>query len=671
MINLIILGRHMRHLHNLSYVALGIAFAVACGGGDKFSSKDTNSAGGTASGTGGTGGSSGSNGATDGGVTDASTGGAPAEASTGGAGTGGGATMDANTGGGTVTTDSGVVVDSGGTVVMEVGPLCNDADNDGFTTCEGDCDDSDPTSYPGGVEICGDNADNDCNMVADDTCNGFGTFVSALTGDDSNPGTQTMPVRTIAAGIQRALTIGGGPDVYVAQGQYDEKVTLQEDVSLLGGYDCAAQPCTWTRDINANTSEIVDTDVEGVLAGHQISRVTIVDGFTIQGMDTAGSSTAPGTAAMTLLGGAPTITRNTITGGALTAGSDPYDRAVGIAVLTQAGASTQGPLIDSNNIKGGQSANGSVGVLFDARPSVTGFTYGVVTRNVIRGGDARSTYGVMAWTSDASVLVEQNDIAGGASAATTEAASWGIQVGGAMTISKNRINIPGNSSASCTTVTNWCGGITSESSTTTITNNVIFGANSFWSAGVSLEETERPAGNVILNANYIDGGGTAGTLDISAAVRLRIGACNTCGFVGRIGNVRNNVLAGGTGANRSGVLEDPASGKQEHPAALENNLFFLTAGTGAALYRYNDGTTATATKLTTIDQVNALGNLIQGLPASNNQADDPKVDSTFHLTSGSPCIDKGISTEAPPDDFDGDARPQNNEFDIGPDESVN
>jgi hypothetical protein len=37
-----------------------------------------------------------------------------------------------------------------------------DADGDGFTVCEGDCDDDDNTVYPGAPELC-DGEDNDCD----------------------------------------------------------------------------------------------------------------------------------------------------------------------------------------------------------------------------------------------------------------------------------------------------------------------------------------------------------------------------------------------------------------------------------------------------------------------------------------------------------------------------
>ena len=51
-------------------------------------------------------------------------------------------------------------------------PICTDNDSDGFAIEGGDCgqidcNDSDPLSYPGGSEYCGDGADNDCNGRTD------------------------------------------------------------------------------------------------------------------------------------------------------------------------------------------------------------------------------------------------------------------------------------------------------------------------------------------------------------------------------------------------------------------------------------------------------------------------------------------------------------------------
>ena len=55
--------------------------------------------------------------------------------------------------------------------------------------------------------------------------------------------------------------------------------------------------------------------------------------------------------------------------------------------------------------------------------------------------------------------------------------------------------------------------------------------------------------------------------------------------------------------------------------------------------------------------------------AQGNLSGDPLLDATFHLGAGSPCIDKGVVTEAPARDIVGLARPHGVAMDIGPDEA--
>ena len=53
-------------------------------------------------------------------------------------------------------------------------PSATDADGDGFAASS-DCDDDDPTTYPGATELC-DQVDNDCNTVVDDVGEGQGAL---------------------------------------------------------------------------------------------------------------------------------------------------------------------------------------------------------------------------------------------------------------------------------------------------------------------------------------------------------------------------------------------------------------------------------------------------------------------------------------------------------------
>lgn len=70
-------------------------------------------------------------------------------------------------------------------------PICTDLDSDGVSTCEGDCDDADPTVHFGAIEIC-DNQDNNCDAVRDPAeCTGDfdGDGYSGIQGDcnDADP----------------------------------------------------------------------------------------------------------------------------------------------------------------------------------------------------------------------------------------------------------------------------------------------------------------------------------------------------------------------------------------------------------------------------------------------------------------------------------------------------
>ena len=79
-----------------------------------------------------------------------------------------------------------------------------DVDGDGYSTCEGDCDDNSPAVHPGAAPLCDGNLDNDCNGIADpneadadndgDTvcdgdCNDFNAALESL--DDDGDGYST------------------------------------------------------------------------------------------------------------------------------------------------------------------------------------------------------------------------------------------------------------------------------------------------------------------------------------------------------------------------------------------------------------------------------------------------------------------------------------------------
>jgi hypothetical protein len=617
------------HAGEALFVSLLVAGATASCGGDNFS----------ADGNGSTGGS-----------------GAVGIGGTGNVGTGG--------------TSSGGLTGVGGT--GGVNPDCPDEDGDGVTSCDLDCDDSDPNNFPGNYEICGDLLDNTCDMTADEGCQGLGTFVSANLGVDpddtspGNPGTREAPVATIGQGIANAVLIraatGNPVTVYVAEGHYLEQVGLIEGISLSGGYQCNSGSCNWQHDPSRYDSAILARDHLGVVADSFITRATRVDGFRLMGQDGVGM--APGRAAITLQGGSPTLKGNRIFAPTVTSGDYTSGNSRGIAITGNM-VDPEGALIEANEINigniYGQAPIASHAIVFET----PGTPNATVRRNILRGGQGRYSAGIAAWSSGATTRIEGNTI----SAAVGEYDSWGIVVASQAVIDGNFINTDA-AGAGCPP-TNWCGGIRSESGTATIVNNVILGLPAVAkSAGVFLGELERPAGTIILNSNYIDGAGQFGTATLSAAVVVYIGPCTTCGFTGLVGKIRNNILVGGAAASRFGVYEDPSAGTSQHPVALENNLFYVdsSGGGSATLYRFING--STVTPFTSIDTMTAtLRTQVPSSTIGNNIQGFPNLDETYHLLEGSPAIDKATATEAPPNDFDGEERPYGFAGDIGPDET--
>src|SRR5262245_35641640 len=110
-----------------------------------------------------------------------------------------------------------------------------------------------------------------CNLLP---CN---AIYVARTGNDSAGGTKTAPVKTINAGITKALAFSPPYAVFVHGGLFPEQVTMRPGVGVYGGFDD-----TWTRapgvitEINAPTPAITFD---------QIQTGTILDGATVRSGD--------------------------------------------------------------------------------------------------------------------------------------------------------------------------------------------------------------------------------------------------------------------------------------------------------------------------------------------------------------------------------------------------
>jgi hypothetical protein len=79
---------------------------------------------------------------------------------------------------------SGCAKDASDDEVIDTGtPVIEDLDNDGYTTEEGDCNDTDSTVFPGASDIAGDAIDQDCDGIDGVDSDGDG-FASTISGGD-------------------------------------------------------------------------------------------------------------------------------------------------------------------------------------------------------------------------------------------------------------------------------------------------------------------------------------------------------------------------------------------------------------------------------------------------------------------------------------------------------
>ncbi len=112
--------------------------------------------------------------------------------------------------------------------------------------------------------------------------------------DDEGEGTPTAPFRTIehatSVAVARGVATGRVHAVAVSRGLYQERVQVQNGVSIYGNYDADDG---WSRAVGNETiienGEVADSRIEAVVA-EGISAPTVLEGFTIRG-GTAGAET--------------------------------------------------------------------------------------------------------------------------------------------------------------------------------------------------------------------------------------------------------------------------------------------------------------------------------------------------------------------------------------------
>lgn len=526
---------------------------------------------------------------------------------------------------------------------------CVDNDSDGVSTCADDCDDEDENRYPGNTEICGDGIDQNCNGVPDDTCV-LGAYVSATLGDDTYPGTEEYPVATITKGISNAATLGEDT-VTVGEGTYDEVVTLQSGISVLGGHRCNSTKCDFSPDADAFVSTIDAPTAPAVIAQAGVSRTTELAGFTIRGPESITNGTGV-TATVSLEDASPVVLNNHIFGPGVSCNG--YCVATAVAIDGN-GPDDAGALLTSNTIVGAESTAAASGVEARGAAEIIGNKIALA-----RGG---SVFGVRAEaTGDGTViLVRGNDIGSG-TCTQSGGYSHGLEVSSDLNatirVERNQINYDPTDQGDCGTCTasSSCGGMAILGGDVTVVNNIIMGienAPNTHALYVSDGEGDGIDQVTIHSNTLMARGSSAGTT--SAAVRLDLISGTTL----VAGVLRNNILNGGDAPQRFGIHEREDSDEDFTLSIVENNEF---QDVDVMWRRWSSNT---ITDFLTSDDVNLNGS------ADDNVALSCALTSTLRLAASSACIDLGTSSGAPNEDIDGDSRPQGpgGLYDIGADEA--
>lgn len=553
----------------------------------------------------------------------------------------------------TTTADGGTGgVPAGGTG----GAPCDtsDADGDGWSECDGDCDDAVAFVHPEAIEICGDGVDEDCDGKGDDEapCNGLGTFVSQKNGNVGATGTMKDPVATIAEGLENAALIGaeGAPQiVLISAGSYVEDLVVTGPVSLAGGYD----PDDWSqRDPKVFTTTIKNTKSEGLkLIGTE--QPMIVEGLSIQGRNVAAGSGA--SAAVTIDGGDALLVDDVIAGGQVSVGAGA---SVGVRVVTETALGAQVALHGNMISSGASTGGGSYAVSVDSEM----MEVELVSNEAVAGKGTESIGLLVASAAGVTAAgnVFQSRTATGASGVDSTSLGVWVKAAGALAFDANLVN-PDQvfDPPRCFTPGVWCGGMRASVPSAVIVNNIVYGSASAASAALHLLEQPESLAGVVVSSNLFVGAGDTGPQSRSAAVLL--GSPMPDPGVTMIGRFRNNIFLGGLSESNYGFWEQQVMGETVDPAALDHNLFYFPVAGQNGGVLYLDWNGLAAVPITMID----------GLPGDGaNLFENPILSDGQHLDPASPCRNKGTDLDAPVTDIDGDGRPQGEGFDIGPDEVV-
>jgi hypothetical protein len=342
-----------------------------------------------------------------------------------------------------------------------------DCTNDlGVTDNNSDCNDLDPMSHPGALDLPDDGIDQDCGSDDDvSASDSLGVFVdSSHASCATGTGTMESPVCSIGEGITAARNAGLRL-VFIASGNYNESVSI-DGQSLMGGYKTSP----WLRNIDAYPTTIASTASAAVtIQDSSVEALEVLDGLIISGGSGTGNKVAVQSSGSdwrihrcTIDGGtsddAETVgisasNGNGILSDSVVSGGSAATVAHGIWVATSS------LVVWRSTIDGGTAADGRAGGLTTAAGSTLYATANtlngptaadeawalamdsgtvLLVSNVIWGGSGTNAIGVT--NSGAGVLLLHNTILAGSSDANASAV---LLAGGSTTLLGNILEASG------------------------------------------------------------------------------------------------------------------------------------------------------------------------------------------------------------------------------------
>jgi hypothetical protein len=553
---------------------------------------------------------------------------------------------------------------------------------------------------PAAVELC-NGLDDNCNGMIDEGCAADCVVVAPSGDDTTGDGTVAKPLATIAAAMTIANAQDGGSPkrICVAGGATcDDTFTYAMDAPLVmpnggrvqGNYARTDSGLSYCPDSQPPTTTLqFAASEQGVVFDQSVTGPTELSGFVIERYSPTSGAAVAGPISAVLVSGGVGVTLS----GIFVTDTPAADTTYGVDVESGGQATIVG-----SAITGGQGRQAAIGVYVNGgsvnlRNNCDGNPQGFCNSscgagNSVLGIRGRAGAGASVGAPDSSAVyvtaaspattsIVANNLCGGSgtlsgNVANANLATLRCESGACATVAGNSIGaangrqpvalslLGGTSLVDSNLIVAGCGidtstGVVLDDSPARVQNNRILGgpctgnsSGTFYGVLILLGAS---AGEPDVHSNDIDPMGSAGDCQsIGVAIDRSAGDAASAGIL------RNNIISAGNCRNRIAV--DELSNTTAR--VVENNDLYPGPTTSAndTSVLYHRGSTDALTAV----QVNALAG------AAKNISADPKYvaySTNLHLSSSSPCIDRGTTEGAPATDGDGNSRPAGAGFDIG------